>query len=64
MSIISVILLIIAAFYIVGAVFEFPIMFEGNFKTKWLMEKIGRKNLKLLLIVVGIILGVIAIVFG
>jgi len=62
MSLVSLILLIIGVFYVVGAVFEFPIVFEGNFKTKWIMEKIGRKNHKLLLLGIGIILVVLAVI--
>jgi hypothetical protein len=37
-------------------------MFEGNFKTKWMISKIGRKNHKRLLIVIGLILLVLAII--
>ncbi len=62
MSIISLILLLVAVFYIAGAIFEFPIMFEGNFKTRWIIEKIGKKNHKLLLVVIGGILLALAFI--
>lgn len=62
MSIVALILLLLGIFYIVGAIFEFPIMFEGNFKTKWIMEKLGRKNHKILLVVLGCILLVLAFI--
>ncbi len=63
MSLTSLILLLLAVLYIAGAILEFPIMFEGNFKTKWIMEKIGRKNHKLLLLGLGAILLVLAAIF-
>lgn len=63
MSIVSLILLLVAVFYIAGAIFEFPIMFEGNFKTRWIIEKIGKKNHKLFLIVLGGILLVLVYIF-
>lgn len=44
MSVWSVILFILAALYAVGAVMEFPLFFEGNPKTRWLMAKVGGKR--------------------
>jgi len=64
MSLVSFILLVVAILYIAGGIFEFPIMFEGNFKTKWMIEKIGRKNHKKLLIGIGLVLLIIAIVLN
>lgn len=61
-SITSLILLLLGVFYIAGAIFEFPIMFEGNFKTKWMISKIGKKNHKRLLIVIGLGMLVLAII--
>ena len=58
----SLILLLLSALYIFGAIFEFPIMFEGNPKSRFLMQKFGKKTLKKIMIVLGIALGVIAIV--
>lgn len=51
MSIWSMIFFLLAVFYVVGAIFEFPIMFEGNPKTRFLMSKMGKKNLKILIYV-------------
>ena len=58
----SLILLLLSAFYIIGAIFEFPIMFEGNPKSRFLMQKFGKKTLKIIMIVLGIALGVVAII--
>jgi len=58
----SLILLLLSAFYIMGAIFEFPVMFEGNPKSRFLMQKFGKKTLKIIMIVLGIALGVTAIV--
>lgn len=55
MSIWSIILFLLAALYIAGAIFEFPIMFDGNPKTRFIMKKIGKKNLKIVLIIMAII---------
>ncbi len=62
MSIWSLILFLLAVLYVFGAIFEFPIMFEGNPKTRWLMEKMGKKNLKILFFVMAVIFIVIAII--
>jgi len=60
MSAWSVILFLLAVLYIAGAIFEFPIMFDGNPKTRYIMAKIGRKNLKILLLACGVVLIVLA----
>jgi Sec-independent protein secretion pathway component TatC len=49
MSVLSFVLFLLAALYIFGALFEFPIMFEGNPKTKFLISKMGKRNYKILL---------------
>ncbi len=56
----SILLFLLAALYIVGAIFEFPIMFEGNPKTRLLMSKMGKKNLKIMILVFGAIFLVLA----
>lgn len=60
MSAWSVLLFLLAALYIVGAIFEFPILFEANPKTRFIMSKIGKTNLKIVLIVFGVIFLVLA----
>lgn len=55
MSIWSIILFLLAALYIVGAIFEFPIMFEGNPKTRFMIKKIGKRNFKIVLFIMAII---------
>ena len=53
MSVLSFVLFLLAALYIFGALFEFPIMFEGNPKTKFLISKMGKRNYKILLFVLA-----------
>lgn len=60
MSIWSIILYLLAALYIFGGIFEFPIMFEGNPKTRFIMSKIGKKNLKIMLFVFAAVFIVLA----
>lgn len=55
MSIWSLILFLLAALYVFGAIFEFPIMFEGNPKTRFLMSKMGKTNMKILFFVMAVI---------
>lgn len=62
MSVWSIILFLVAALYLFGAIFEFPIMFEGNPKSRWLMEKMGKRNLKILLFVFAAIFIALAII--
>jgi Sec-independent protein secretion pathway component TatC len=61
-SVWSIILFLLAALYLFGGIFEFPIMFEGNPKTRWLMEKMGKRNLKLLILSFAVIFAVLAVI--
>jgi len=63
MSTPSFILLLLAILYIFGAVFEFPIFFDANPKTRWLMQRIGKKNLKIVFFVLAAIFIILAIMF-
>jgi Sec-independent protein secretion pathway component TatC len=60
MSIWSLILFLLAVLYVFGAIFEFPIMFDGNPKTRWLMKKIGKRNMKIVFIVMAVIFIILA----
>jgi Sec-independent protein secretion pathway component TatC len=60
MSAWSLILFLLAALYVFGAIFEFPIMFDGNPKTRWLMKKIGKRNLKIVFFVMAVIFIILA----
>jgi hypothetical protein len=62
LSIWSVILFLLAVLYVFGAIFEFPIMFDGNPKTRWLLQKMGKKNLKILFFVLAAVFIVLAII--
>ncbi|UNC91032.1 hypothetical protein [Candidatus Contubernalis alkaliaceticus] len=61
MTVWSIILFLLAALYIVGGIFEFPILFEGNPKTRFLISKMGKKNYKIMLFVFSVIFLVLAI---
>jgi hypothetical protein len=61
MSTWSLILFLLALLYVVGALLEFPIMFEGNPKTRFLMKKMGKGGLKILFFVMGAIFIALAI---
>ncbi len=58
----SLLLFLLAALYVVGAIFEFPIMFDANPKTRWLMKKMGKSNLKLLFFIMAAVFIVLAII--
>ncbi|MBS4022694.1 MAG: hypothetical protein KGZ79_09795 [Dethiobacter sp.] len=60
MSTWSIILFLLAALYIFGAIFEFPIIFEGNPKTRFLISKIGKKNLKIMFFILSAVFIVFA----
>lgn len=61
MSVWSIILFLLGALYIVGGIFEFPIMFEGNPKTRFFISKMGRKNYKIMLFVFAAVFLVVAV---
>jgi hypothetical protein len=61
MSTWSLVLFLLAALYVFGAIFEFPIMFDANPKTRWLMTKMGKTNLKILFFVLAVIFIFLAI---
>ncbi|WP_026477125.1 hypothetical protein [Alkaliphilus transvaalensis] len=60
MSIWSMIFFLLAVFYFVGGIFEFPIMFEGNPKTRLLMSKMGKKNLKIMIYLFAVAFTILA----
>lgn len=57
----SFLLLLLAVFYFFGALFEFPIMFEGNPKTRFMMKKIGKRNLKIVILLFAFLFLVMAV---
>ena len=62
MSIWSIVFFILAALYAVGGVLEFPIFYDGNPKTRWLMKKVGgKRNWKIVLLVLAGIFLILAI---
>lgn len=63
MSTLSLIFFLLAALYIFGALFELPIMFDANPKTRWLIKKIGKRNLKIVIYLFGVTFLILAILF-
>jgi hypothetical protein len=61
MSVWSLVLFLLAVLYVVGALMEFPIMFEGNPKTRFLMQKMGKGGLKILFFVMAAVFIVLAL---
>jgi len=49
MSITSLILFLLGAFYAAGLIFRFPFFYESNPKTRFIIQKIGMGPYKILL---------------
>lgn len=56
----SIVFFILGALYLVAYFVEIPFFYEGNPKTKFMIQKMGKKNYKLLLLVFAIIFLVVA----
>lgn len=57
MNTLAIVSFLLAVLYIVAYFVEIPIFYEGNPKTKFMIDKLGKKGYKLLLLVfVGIFL--------
>lgn len=52
----SFILFAIGVLYLIAFMIEIPIFYEGNPKTKFFIQKMGKKNYKILLLVLGVAL--------
>ncbi len=61
MSVWSIVLFLLAAVYLLGGIFEFPIVFERNPKSRLLIEAIGKRNFKLMLFVLAAIFIALAV---
>jgi len=63
MSIASLVLFLLGAFYAAGLIFRFPFFYEGNPKTRFIISKIGLGPYKVLLgaIAAGCIIAAIAL---
>ncbi len=63
MDYLGLIFFLFAALYIIAYFVEIPIFYEGNPKTRFLINKLGKKGYKMLLLVFAAIFIVLAIVF-
>ena len=54
---------VVAVIYLVAYFVEMPIFYEGNPKTRFFIEKLGKKGYKLLLLVFAGIFLVLAFIF-
>lgn len=63
MDYLGLIFFLLAALYLIAYFVEIPIFYEGNPKTRFLIEKLGKKGYKMLLLVFAAIFIVLAIVF-
>ena len=56
-----IILFVLSLLYFVAYFVEIPLFYEGNPKTRFLIQKMGKKNYKRLLIVFGLIFLAVAV---
>lgn len=59
----SIFLFVLGALYLVAYFVEIPIFYMGNPKTRFMIEKMGKKNYKLLLLILGVALLIAAYYF-
>lgn len=53
--ILSVALFLLGVLYGVAAFVEIGIFYEGNPKTRWMIQRMGKRNYKILLIIMAIL---------
>jgi hypothetical protein len=63
MSGLSIFFLVLGILYLVAYFIEIPLFYEGNPKTRFMIQKMGKKNYKFLLLGFGAILLILAFVF-
>jgi hypothetical protein len=63
MSGLSIFFLVFGILYLVAYFIEIPFFYEGNPKTRFMIQKMGKKNYKLLLLGFGAIFMILAFVF-
>ena len=59
----SIFLFVLGTLYLVAYFVEIPIFYMGNPKTRLMIEKMGKKNYKLLLLILGVALLIVAYLF-
>jgi hypothetical protein len=63
MNWLAIFFFVVAVVYLVAYFVEMPIFYEGNPKTRFFIEKLGKKGYKLLLLVFAGIFLVLAFIF-
>ena len=63
MNWLAIFFFVVAVIYLVAYVVEMPVFYEGNPKTRFFIEKLGKKGYKLLLLVFAGIFLVLAFIF-
>lgn len=63
MNWLAIFFFVVAIVYLVAYFVEMPIFYEGNPKTRFFIEKLGKKGYKLLLLVFAGIFLVLAFIF-
>ena len=63
MSGLSIFFLVVSIVYLVAYFIEIPLFYEGNPKTRFFIQKMGKKNYKFLLLGFGIVFLILAFVF-
>ena len=63
MNWLAIFFFVVAVVYLVAYFVEMPIFYEGNAKTRFFIEKLGKKGYKLLLLVFAGIFLVLAFIF-
>ena len=51
----SILFFVLGVLYLVAAFIEIPFFYEGNPKTRFMIQKMGKKNYKILLVVFGVV---------
>lgn len=59
----AIVFFLLAVLYLVAYFVEIPIFYEGNPKTKFLIDKLGKKGYKLLLLIFAAVFLVLAFLF-
>ncbi|MDP3305970.1 MAG: hypothetical protein Q8S15_07850 [Erysipelotrichaceae bacterium] len=59
----SILLFVLGVLYIVAAFIEIPFFYEGNPKTRFMIQKMGKKSYKILLVVFGAVFIALALYF-
>lgn len=63
MSTWAIVFFLLGVVYLIAYFIEIPFFYEGNPKTKFLMDKLGKKGYKLLLLIFAGIFLVLAFIF-